>query len=111
MDYALLIKIIVCAIIVLGIILYIVWQLKKKGLKKTVVDLIVIAEEMFNDGEGQEKMNYVIDCIIGMLPFPFRVIITKNCIRKFIQKIFDTIKEALDYIPEENIIVEEGEEG
>ena len=111
MDYTLLIQIILCAIIVLAIILYIVWELKKKGLKKTVVDLIVIAEEMFDDGEGQEKMNYVIDCIIGLLPMPLRIVITRNTVRKFIQKIFDIVKGALDYIPEENLKIENVEEG
>ena len=111
MNYVLLTRIIICAIIVLAIVLYIAWQLKKKGLKKTVVDLIVIAEEMFNDGEGQEKMDYVIDCVVGMLPMPLRIVITRNVIRKFIQKIFDIVKGALDYIPEENISIDAGEEG
>ena len=111
MDISLIIQIIAIAIVVLGIILCLAWEIKKKGLKKVVVSLIVVAEEMFDDGEGQEKMNYVIDCLVGLLPFPLRAIITRNVLRKFIQKIFDTIKEALDYIPEENLKIESGEEG
>lgn len=111
MDYTILLQIIATVIIFLAVLLYIVWQIKKKGLKKTVVNLIVIAEELFEDGEGQEKMNYVIDSVIGLLPFPLRLVITRNTLRKFIQKIFDIIKQALDYIPEENLIIEDGEEG
>lgn len=111
MNYTILLQIIATAIIFLAVLLYIVWQIKKKGLKKTVVNLIVVAEELFEDGEGQEKMNYVIDSVIGLLPFPLRLVITRNTLRKFIQKIFDIIKQALDYIPEENLIIEDREEG
>ena len=56
-------------------------------------------------------MNYVIDCIIGLLPMPLRIFITRNTVRKFIQKIFDIVKGALDYIPEENLKIENVEEG
>jgi len=111
MEVNTIIQIIVLAIIFLCVFLYLFWQLKKRGLKKTVVNLIVVAEELFEDGENQEKMNYVIDSIIGLLPFPLRVVITRNIARKFIQKIFDTIKAALDYIPEENLEIEDAKEG
>lgn len=111
MNYSLLLEIIITGIIFLGILLYVIWELKKKGLRKTVVDLIVIAEELFKDGEGNEKMNYVIDSIVVLLPLPLRVVLTRNTIRRFAQKIFDLIKDALDYIPEENLVIKEKEEG
>lgn len=78
-------------------IIYIVWQIKKNGLRGAVVNLIVKAEDIYNKGDNEEKINYVIDKVIVLLPMPFQLLITKETIRKFIQKIFDETKKALDY--------------
>lgn len=78
-------------------ILYVVWQIKKNGLRGAVINLIVKAEDMYNKGENEEKINYVIDKVIALLPMPFQLLITRETIRKFIQKIFDETKKALDY--------------
>ena len=78
-------------------IIYIVWQIKKNGLRGAVVNLIVKAEDTYNKGENEEKINYVIDKVIAIVPMPFQLIITRETIRKFIAKIFDETKKALDY--------------
>ena len=78
-------------------ITYIAWQIKKNGLRGAVVNLIVKAEDMYNKGDNEEKINYVIDKVIALLPLPFQLLITRETIRKFIQKVFDEIKKALDY--------------
>ena len=85
-------------------ILYWVWEIKKKGLKTSIIEFIVKAEEHFKQGENEEKMNYVIDKIIVLVPLPFSLIITREMVKKIIQNVFDEIKKALDYRQvEENV--------
>ena len=92
------IAIIVIAILVF--ILYLVWQIKKKGLRATAVDLIVKAEEMFRQGDNENKLNYVIDKIISItIPKPLSLFITRDSLKSFVQSVFDETKKALDYVP------------
>lgn len=87
----------IIALFFIATIIYIVWQIKKNGLRGAVVNLIVKAEDIYNKGDNEEKINYVIDKVIVLLPMPFQLLITRETIRKFIQKIFDETKKALDY--------------
>lgn len=87
---------IIALFFIVGII-YIAWQIKKNGLRGAVINLIVKAEDMYNKGDNEEKINYVIDKVIALLPIPFQLLITRETIRKFIQKVFDETKKALDY--------------
>lgn len=89
----------IVAIILIAIvtILYISWKVYKNGLRKTVVEFIVKAEDIYEKGANQEKINYVIDKLIALIPAPFSLFITRECIKKFIQKVFDETKKALDY--------------
>ena len=87
----------IIALFFIAAIIYIVWQIKKNGLRGAVVNLIVKAEDLYNKGENEEKINYVIDKVIALLPMPFQLLITRETIRKFIQKVFDETKKALDY--------------
>ena len=87
----------IIVLLLLVFIIYKIWELKKKGLKPAIIDFIVKAEELFNQGENEEKMNYVIDKIIALVPLPFSLLITRNMIRNIIQNVFDEIKKALDY--------------
>lgn len=75
----------------------IAWSIKKKGLKGTVIEMIVDAEERFKQGQNSQKLNYVIDIIMGLVPKGLRLFITRDTIKKFIQKIFDEVKICLDY--------------
>lgn len=79
------------------ILIYLLWQVKKNGLRATVIHLIVCAEKMLGSGQGKAKMDYVIDKFIEILPLPVRFFITEEEIEYFVQHIFDEIKEALDY--------------
>lgn len=81
----------------LGVIIYIAWLIKKNGLRGAVVNLIVKAEDMYNKGDNEGKINYVIDKVIALIPVPFSLFITRQGIRDLIQKIFNEVKEALDY--------------
>lgn len=79
------------------ILIYLLWQVKKNGLRATVVHLIVYAEKNFLKGANRSKMEYVIEKITALLPTPIRFFITPSEVEDFIQSVFDEIKEALDY--------------
>lgn len=73
---------------------------KEKGLRATAVDLIVKAEEMFRQGDNENKLNYVIDKIISItIPKPLSLFITRDSVKSFVQSVFDETKKALDYVP------------
>ena len=99
MDPVTIIEIAIVVIAILAFILYLVWQIKKKGLRATAVDLIVKAEEMFRQGDNENKLNYVIDKIIAIIPMPLSLFITRDSVKSFIQSVFDETKKALDYVP------------
>lgn len=100
MEVATIIEIAIVVIAILAFILYLVWQIKKKGLRATAVDLIVKAEEMFRQGDNENKLNYVIDKIISItIPKPLSMFITRDSIKSFVQSVFDETKKALDYVP------------
>lgn len=101
MNPTTIIEIAIVVIAILAFILYLVWQIKKKGLRATAVDLIVKAEDMFKQGNNENKLNYVIDKIIVLIPAPLSFFITREAVREFIQTIFDEVKKALDYVPKE----------
>lgn len=101
MNPTTIIEIAIVVIAILAFILYLVWQIKKKGLRATAVDLIVKAEDMFKQGDNENKINYVIDKIIVLIPAPLSFFITREAVREFIQTIFDEVKKALDYVPKE----------
>lgn len=100
MDPVIIIEIAIVVIAILAFILYLVWQIKKKGLRATAVDLIVKAEEMFRQGDNENKLNYVIDKIISItIPKPLSLFITRDSVKSFVQSVFDETKKALDYVP------------
>lgn len=88
---------VIIALFFIYIIGRVAWSIKKKGLKGTVIEMIVDAEQRFKQGQNSEKLNYVIDKVISVIPMPLSLFITRDTIKKFAQKIFDEIKVALDY--------------
>ena len=100
MNPVTIIEIAIVVIAILAFILYLVWQIKKKGLRATAVDLIVKAEEMFRQGDNENKLNYVIDKMISIIiPKPLSLFITRDSLKSFVQSVFDETKKALDYVP------------
>ena len=100
MNPVTIIEIAIIVMAILAFILYLVWQIKKKGLRATAVDLIVKAEEMFRQGDNENKLNYVIDKIISItIPKPLSLFITRDSVKSFVQSVFDETKKALDYVP------------
>lgn len=99
MEVQTVIGIVTVALIVIAFIIWLAWQIKKKGLKEFATEMIVKAEEMYKQGENTEKLNYVIDKVIGMLPKLLQFFITREAVKNFVQSVFDTVKKALDYVP------------
>lgn len=99
MDIKQIIGIVIAVLLVAAFILYIAWQIKKKGLRQFAVDFIVKAEDMFNQGDNENKLNYVIDKVIALIPAPLNFFITREAVKTFVQSVFDSVKKALDYTP------------
>lgn len=85
---------ILACIVTLG---YLYFVIKKNGLRAVVVEFIVAAERQFEKGENQQKINYVIDRIINLLPNVLKYFITRENVKSFVQGVFDDVKQALDY--------------
>ena len=85
---------VLACIVILG---YLYWMIKKNGLIPVVVKMIVAAEDQFEKGANQEKINYVIDSLLEFLPKILRCFITRENVKSFVQKVFNSVKEALDY--------------
>ena len=91
------IAIVIGIILLILLIIYAYWRIKENGLNKFIIEMITKAEEEFNEGENEEKINFVIDKVIMILPRPIQLIVTREMIKKLVQDIFDKIKIALDY--------------
>lgn len=76
---------------------YVLYLIRKNGLRATAIQLIVYAEKTLGSGQGKEKMDMVIDKMTELLPLPIRLFVTKEAIKGFVQHVFDEVKEALDY--------------
>lgn len=104
MDIQLITQICIIVLIVIIFALWLIWQIKKKGLKEFATQMIIKAEDMYKQGQNGEKMDFVIEKIQEILEMTkigkiLLIFITEENIEKFIQKIFDEIKIALDYQP------------
>lgn len=95
------IQIIAIVVIAVLAILYIAWRIYRHGLRQTAIDFIVEAERLYESGGA--KKTFVIENLQNVLPFPFSFIISENTIDKFMEKVFEEIKDALHYQKEEVI--------
>lgn len=88
---------VILVLAVLIIAFFIAWEIYKNGLKAVIIKLIVEAERLLED--NQDKFNSVVSGVLVRLPIPFNLI-PVSFIEKLVQKIFDEVKECLDYRPE-----------
>lgn len=83
--------------VIIGIIaIYLIINIAKNGLRKTAINLILQAEKILGSGQGQEKMQWVINGLLANIGLKIPV----NILQWFVQDIFDEIKELLEYTPE-----------
>ena len=99
MEVSTILSIIIVVLLVIAFIIWLVWQIKKKGLKEFATEMIVKAEDMYKQGQNEEKLNFVIDKVIAILPTVLQFFITRESVKNFVQNVFDTVKKALDYVP------------
>lgn len=86
--------------IILGVfILFLVVLYVKKSsdiVKKIVLEAITEAECKFNSGEGQQKLEFAVECIRGNLPFIFRLFLTKSTLVSIIEGLLNTISHTFN---------------
>lgn len=104
MNTQLIISIVTVIIVVVAFFIWLAWQIKKNGLRRFTIEMITRAEEVFEKGRNSDKMQYVIGSIktaLGMTKLGkiLSIFVTDENIEKFIQNVFDEVKKALDYTP------------
>ena len=91
-----------CILAAIGIVIalfVIVKLLQSIGLEKireSVYQLFIDAEHEFQEGENEEKFEYVINAAKTFIPAPFNLLITETLLRKVVQAWFDIVKDLLD---------------
>lgn len=103
----------ILAIIGLVVAIFVLVKLVQKiGLDKIrgeVYQLFLDAEHEFQEGENDEKFEYVINAAKAFIPAPFNLIITESLLRRVIQSWFDLVKDLLDDGKMNGTSTEEGE--
>lgn len=84
-------------IVIVAVVLALVYVIKKKGIRQTAIDAIVWAEREFSTEAGKEKMQKAIDYCQQIIPF--LNFVPDALIEKFLQGVFNQIKEALEQTP------------
>lgn len=97
MNYQTIITILFFIAVAIFAIIDIVYLIKKNGLKSTVRQLILEAEDKFEKGMNDEKMNFCIQQFINKLPSLVQYFVTYESVKNFIQEIFNCLKQAMDY--------------
>lgn len=95
----------VMVVVVLAIFL-LVKVMQKVGMekvRKVVYDGFTNAEDAFEHGDNEQKLEYVVQLARSSIPAPFNIFITENSCRKVIELWFKVCKSLLDYKkPDEN---------
>lgn len=93
MDY---LTYIFAGILILCTVIKLWVEINKIGLRQYIINCIAYAEKNIIYGKNEEKFNYVYDKVYSVIPKLLKPFFTKKKVKKFIQLIFDEIKEALD---------------
>lgn len=85
--------------VVVATIFLVVKYIQHVGLekiRKIVYDLFIEAEHTFQQGDNEQKFEYVVQLARSSIPSPFNVFITTNLLKKVVQLWFDLCKNLLD---------------
>ena len=92
----------IVVLVVLGFIGWIIYLCNRKGLREIALKAILIAEDQYNSTTGQERLTIAVNYMYDLIPSTIAVFIPKsmlnNFIKNFIQKVFNEVKQALDYV-------------
>lgn len=91
----------IVVLVILAFIGWVIYLCKKKGLRETALEAILVAEKEFSSGEGKEKMEFAVNYVFDLLPVYLKALFPKDLVcsilEKFIQKLFDEVKKLLEY--------------
>lgn len=82
-------------IIIILVLIYILFKINK-DIRIKAYEYFLKAEHEFMSGQGEEKMNYVIENIYFYLPNFVRLFISQDSLKEIVQKMFNEIKDLLD---------------
>lgn len=94
--------IIICLMLFLCLVVY--FYREKEVIKHLALEAALKAEEAFNSGEGQAKLDYAVEYIKRRLPIYLRFIVTKYVLVTIIEKILIEFAEFFGHKVEINII-------
>lgn len=86
---------VIAALVIYGIVRYVRYK-GLEGIRNDVYKLFCVAENEFVYGANSEKFNYVINQAYALLPPVMRLFISEELLRKFVQALFDSVKDLLD---------------
>ena len=93
-------ELLLLAIIGMVVAIFIVVKLLQTvGLEKiraTVYQLFLDAEHQFEEGDNDDKFEYVINIAKAAIPAPFNLLIKETLLRSVVQESFDIVKDLLD---------------
>lgn len=83
-------------VIALFVIVKVVQKVGLERIRGEVYQLFLDAEHDFQEGQNEEKFEYVINMAKTFIPAPFNLFITETLLRKAVQAWFDLVKDLLD---------------
>jgi uncharacterized membrane protein YraQ (UPF0718 family) len=85
----------IIAAILAGLLIYITF--KKYGMRKVIIEFIVLAEKSFKQGRNDDKFNYLYEKVYNLLPAIVKFFVGQEELEDFIETVFSEVKIALDY--------------
>ena len=87
---------IIGVVIALFVIVKVVQKVGLERIRGAVYHLFLVAEHDFQEGQNEEKFEYVINAARAIIPMPFSLFITESLLRQVVQAWFDLVKDLLD---------------
>ena len=89
----------ITVIILVGIVAYALYLLISKKwtqLRLFAYKLMLVAEKLYQEGQGAEKFEYVFDILYSYIPSWLKIILTEDKIKAQLQKWYDMAKDYLE---------------
>ncbi len=94
-------ELIILVLAVISFILYIIYLCKRDGLRAVALRAILEAEKQYNSTTGKERLSFAVNYVYDYLPGYIKIVLPKSILedflQQFIQKVFDQVKDLLDY--------------
>lgn len=86
--------------VIIVVLAFVIWAIADfKNFKLLVVQVMLIAKSKAKDlvlKSGKEQEDFVVDKVYEIMPVRLKVFISKDLLRKFVQKLYHSIKDYLD---------------